>query len=81
MAGTDEPVCRNPLCNCTTCLKVLRPNYLRFGTLFARVLEIDRFKCDSKGRMRIIERGAGPMDVLHWPVLDVANPYQRPAAQ
>ena len=81
MAGTDEPVCRNPLCNCTTCLKVLRPNYLRFGTLFARVLEIDRFKCDSKGRMRIIERGAGPMYFLHWPVLDVANPYQRPAAQ
>ena len=77
MAGNPDLVCRNPLCNCTTCLKVLRPEYLRFGPLFTRVLEVDRFKYDSKGNLRIIERGAGP--ILLGPVQEVANPFHPPA--
>ena len=79
MAGSDEPVCRNPLCRCTACLKVLRPTYLRFGPLFTSVLEIERFKYDSKGKLRIIERGANGYPT--GPVLEVANPFQRPATQ
>ena len=78
--ANGEPECRNPLCRCTACLTVLRPRYLRFGPLYGRILDVERFKYDKKGRLRIVERGAGPSKKLG-PVLEVANPYCGPAAQ
>ncbi|KAL8786060.1 MAG: hypothetical protein Q9195_008374 [Heterodermia aff. obscurata] len=78
--AAGEPVCRNPFCGCTACLKVLKPTYLRFGPLFARVLDVERFRYDSKGRLRVVERGAGPYEPPV-PVREVANPFHRPAAQ
>lgn len=59
-------------CRCKACPRIMHPHYLRFGKLWAgvRCLEVERFKVDGEGGLRIVEKG-GRRSVK---VLEVGRP-------